>query len=129
MERLPFVRYTAVGINIAVAIIDPNPEESLIKKFLILESCSTDDLKLESVSLRFVYPVDNGRLNLTCEPGKFDDGKSRGIIVSANYHTDCLGENKIDEVKGIIQKFPDRSKHFEETVLRKLFLEGKRDGQ
>ncbi|HEC31517.1 MAG: hypothetical protein DRG59_06010 [Deltaproteobacteria bacterium] len=121
VEKLPFVRYTAVGINIGVAIKNSNPEDALITKFLRAKNCSVNDLKLKSVSLRFQYPLGNCRLNLSCEPGTFNGGSLKGILVNGNYHTDCPGDNPLLEAKENILKFSDRCKHFEGTVLQKLF--------
>jgi len=125
IEKLPHVRYTAVGINMAVALIHPKPEEFLIERFLVLKSCDVDDLHLKAVSLRFVYPVENGVLNLSCEPGVLEDkkpaSKSSSVIISANYHTECAGDSTVEEVKKAIETFPERCNHFDHAVITKIF--------
>ena len=126
VEKLPYVRYTAVGINMVALIKDPEPEKTLINKFLVVEKCSVGGLNLESASLRLVYPMEKGRLNLSCEPGTIESEQLKGIVVNANYHTDCPGSNPVQELKEIVFKFPDRCKHFEKTVLKKLFGKGRR---
>ena len=128
VEKLPYVRYTAVGINMVALIKDSNPEKTLIDKFLVAENCSVGGLNLESASLRLVYPMEKGRLNLSCEPGTIESEQLKGIVVNANYHTDCRGSDPVEEVKKIIFTFRDRCKHFEETVLKKLFLRRESNG-
>jgi len=126
VEKLPYVRYTAIGINMAALIKDPEPEKTLISKFLVAENCSVSSLNLESASFRFVYRMEKGRLNLTCEPGSIESDQLNGIVVNANYHTDCSGTNPVQELREIVLKFPDRCNHFEETVLKELFGKEKR---
>jgi len=122
IEKLPHVRYTAVGINIAVGMPHPSPEQFLIDKFL-----SFKDPQLKSTALRFVFSIDSGVLNLACNPGTIEEAgqgggavKLSGIIVNGNYHSELPGDNPLEEAKQVIATFPQRCDHFERTVIRKI---------
>jgi len=132
IEKLPHVRYTAVGINMAIVLVHPEPEKFLIERFLAFEHCNFDDLRLKAVGLRFTYPVDKAILNLSCDPGKVELRKSAdqilGVIVNANYHHELVGHNVVEEVKEAISTFRDRCAHFEDIVITKVFgIEGKNE--
>jgi hypothetical protein len=125
IESLPYVPYTAVGINITVALSHKKPEKYLIDRFLIQENCNVSGLNLEAAILHFIYPINNGVLNLHCEPGevKEDDPSSRNpvVLVKANYHVSCIGDEVVSEVKEAISAFSIRCKHFEDSVITEVF--------
>jgi len=124
VEKLPHVSYTAVGVNFtAIAPVD-DPEQYLIAHFTKQERCSFSDLPLQAVSLTFRYSVEQGTLNVRCEPRVGDQesaGSGRGVIVSANYHTDCRGDQPLGEVVKAISLYRQRLVHFQEVALVRLF--------
>lgn len=131
IEKLSFVRYKAVGINMALVLINSKPEEFLMTRFLVLDRCNFESLRLKAVGFRFSYAVDRAILNLACDPGKVQLRESAeevsGVIINANYHHELVGPDAAKEAKEAISTFKNRCLHLENAVLVKIFgTEGKK---
>ena len=112
----------------AVILTHSEPEKFLIERFLASDNSNVDNLRLKAVALRFVYPIDNGILNLSCNPDTGEQVEQKknaeqisGVIINANYHNELTGDNPVEEVKEAIATFRDRCRHFEHTVITKVF--------
>jgi len=126
IEKLPHVRYAAVGINFTAIVPCDNPEELFIQRFLKPGAWDTNPLLLKALALRFVYPLESGRLTLACEPGKLKrEGREIAVIrLDANYHTDLTADKPLDQARQALSLFPQRCEHFIKTATTVFGLEG-----
>jgi hypothetical protein len=126
IRTLPHVRYTAVGVNFAGFVECPDPERLLVERFLKSGPWNEGELALQSLGLRFAYPVSPGILHLSCDPGdirRVDEGASRrGILTSGNYHLDLGEVSPLDEAVNAMGRLPERAQHFAQAVGRILGL-------
>jgi len=124
---LPHVRYTAVGMNFGAILDDPDPSRHLMGQFLTPGPWNSDDLLVQELALRFVYSVDSGTLNLSCNPGDVRDNALnrtvKGIIINANYHFGLPGANPVREAVDTIGRFGDLSDHFNQVGKRIFEIE------
>jgi hypothetical protein len=94
-ETLPHVRYTAVGINFHSIAERTMPGEFLKEQFVKSGPWDSIDHPLKAVGLRFVYPIDEGRLILSLDAGeveKAEEGSPKTatvLFVRGNFHRDC----------------------------------------
>ena len=125
INKLEYVRYTAIGLNISTVLHSPKPENLLIEKFLTSGDWNKGNLKLKALALKFVYPLEKGVLNLSLDPGKIQrEGENfSGVIVKANYHTNLESENKLEEANEAVSEFSNRCDHFMQTIRRIFGLE------
>lgn len=92
---LPYVRYTAVGVNFLSALERADPESYLKSKFLKQGSWDSPSHPLTAVGLRLAYPLANGRLLLTLDTGQAERADREPgnpvdvVLASANFHRDC----------------------------------------
>ena len=113
---VPHVRYTAVGINYRFAIEVENADTYLKSQFLKEGPWDSEDNPINTVGLKFVYPVASGRLVLSIDGGIVSDTahveaqQESVIIANANFHRDldlskiptssqvsvCLNKNSTD---------------------------------
>lgn len=112
VEVVPHVRYTTVGINFQTAIEIDDHETYLKFRFLKKGSWDSDNNPIKSVGLKFVYPVDSGRLLLSLDSGTIvksvdkQEQKKSVIIANANFHRD-LDTTKLptsDQIPGCLNK-------------------------
>lgn len=124
IETLPHVLYKAVGINFGAILEDSDPSRRLIDKFLAQGVWNSEDLLVKELSLRFVYSLEGGTLNLSCDPGSVTDNTSnrtiKGIVLGANYHFDLPGGNPAKEAVDTLKKFTNLSDRFE-WVIKRIF--------
>lgn len=126
-EKLPHVKYRAVGINFKGFIECEAPKEILTRHFLKSEAANFLGNEPEAVGLRFVYALADARLRISFDVGNVtrtnEEKKRKGIIADANYHTDLKGENIIQEIKETTSLFSKRTESFIELVHDMLKLE------
>lgn len=117
IEKLPEVSYKSIGINIGIFIEHPSAETFLINHFLITKVF--EDIKPQAIRLNLMCPIDQTRLYFS-----FDTitGK-KGILLNANYHTDILPTNALEEAEKAIMLFSNRCCDCIEKT--KMILEGK----
>ncbi len=95
VSTLPYVRYTAAGINFSSAVELPDPDAYLKNRFLKKGSWDSPSHPLSAVGLRLAYPLPNGRLFLSLDVGEAErTDKEPGnlqavVLVSANFHREC----------------------------------------
>lgn len=96
VSQLAHVRYTAVGINFNAFYPVEKPKDLLVGKFLTRGPWNDEDLPLSGTKIQFSYTFPDYRLNISFDVGEknsAEQGTSEpGLIVSANYHTDCKSE-------------------------------------
>ena len=129
ITKLPHVPYSAVGINFDSILVNSEPEKYLINRFISKGPWNEGETLLKSVAIRFVYPIENAILNLSCQPGvsKLEkEQESSGIIINANYHLDLTPDKALEEAKRFILGFQERYSHLKKLITR-IFSEGEKD--
>jgi len=120
VEKLPHVRYIAVGVNFSAVLEDAEPSRQLIGRFLTEGAWNAGDLALKELSLRLVYSANGGILNLSCSPGSVLEASTglivKGVILNANYHFTLPGGNPLEEAVDAMMKFPHLGDHFIQVV-------------
>lgn len=97
IEVLPHVRYTAVGHNFKGFAELADATAFLTERFLKPGVWDSDKYPLKGVNLKFAYPSEGGRLNLTLDGATIEDRSGdepkqlHGVLVQANFHRDCSG--------------------------------------
>lgn len=124
ISTLPHVKYTAVGVNFAATIERPDPEQYIKLRFLAKGPWDQDDLQIKSAALTLQYGIERSMLRLIIDSGLVSsqrDGPAiASLLVSANYHTDLVSQNRLDEAKQAIAQYSARCDHFTDAVNRVL---------
>lgn len=95
VEILRHVRYSAVGINFRSLAEHAEPNAFLKERFLKSGPWDGDAHVLQGIGLKFVYLLDETRVTLTTESligTESSEGQSKvssGILIVANFHSDC----------------------------------------
>lgn len=103
VEILRHVRYSAVGINFRSLAEHAEPNAFLKERFLKSGPWDGDAHVLQGIGLKFVYLLDETRVTLTTESligTESSEGQSKessGILVYANFHSDCHGYPAADQ--------------------------------
>jgi hypothetical protein len=105
IEVLPHIPYQAVGINFSGAVTMADPGIYLKKHFFREGKWDTAEHPLESVGLKFMYPLAAGRAVLTMdEAHKVGNKDEEAILVNVNFHRDCVkAESANDQIANFIQ--------------------------
>ncbi len=116
VKTLPYVQYQAIGINFNGFIESPDADRIIIEKFIKTGSCDYKSNHLDSLGLRLIYKLSDARLRLACDSGKVakqeNEKEQQGILLSANYHADINGDNRIGKIRESTLLFAQRWKHF-----------------
>jgi len=126
IKTLPHVRYTGAGINLTALVECDHPEALLISRFLKPGEWNDEALPVKALGLNFAYDVPRAVLRLSCEAGTVKHpelGEKRGILLTANYHTDLPEPEALKEAEVVISLYPERCAHFSKTAKRVLGLE------
>jgi hypothetical protein len=129
IEVLPHVRYTAVGINFRTLVEMPDADAYVKGRFLKTGPWDSGERPLRAVSLTFSYALDGGRLNLSLEgaavlipEGDQQVGK-RGVLVSGNFHRDCVAYPSDKEVVAHIGRAAEDGERFRAALVGLLQIE------
>jgi len=127
VQKLPHVKYHAVGINFKAFIERTNPETLVMSHFLKAGIADLNGAHPEASGFSFVYKLNDVRLRLSFDSGKVkrpDSEKERsGILIDANYHTDLAGHNTLQEIQRTTSLFSEHYKHFIRATKGILALE------
>lgn len=127
VQKLPHVKYLAVGINFQVFIECANPEKFVMDRFLKPGIADFEGTHLEASGLRFVYSLPSTRLRISLDSGKVNppnNAKQRsGILIDANYHMDLPGENTNEEIEEATSLHAHHYTHFVNVTHSILGLE------
>lgn len=120
IEKLEYVRYTAVGVNFTAAIEQDHPESFIIRRFLVAGPWNDDKNKMSALGLRFVYQLPQATLTWSCDAGQFkragENETRKGIVISGNYQCDVTSESVLDDTKKAISRFPEYCDHFSQIT-------------
>lgn len=123
---LPHVRYTGVGINFRILAELNDPEAFLKERFLKSGPWSQESNPLLGINLTFVYPYEDGRLNISLQgsalvrPEGEKAEKIQGVLAHANYHRDCQGYPTDKIVLAHIGRAVNDEKNFGASLARLL---------
>jgi hypothetical protein len=126
IKTLPHVRYTGAGINITAFVECANPETLIINRFLKPGEWNDESLIVKALGLNFVYEIPRAVLRLSCEAGTVrhpEIGEKRGLLLTANYHTELPETEALKDAEGAIALYAERCVHFSKTAKRILGLE------
>jgi len=125
VKTLPHVRYTGVGINITAFVECINPETFLITRFLKPGEWNDEILAVRDLGLNFVYEAPQAVLRLSCVAGTVrhsEIGEKRGILLTANYHTDLPELETLKKAEEVMALYPECCVHFSKVAKRILGL-------
>ena len=125
VEKLPHVRYSAVGVNFRGFSSCDDPERLLIGRFLKSGPWNDELRQMKSFGSRFVYHLENVVLRISLDSGtvRRDETKQPGIIFNGNYHTDLSEEKCLEELRTAIGHWSERCSHFASLASVILGLE------
>ncbi len=122
IEVLPHVRYTAVGHNFKGFAECEDAEAYLEERFLKRGVWDSDKYPLDGLSLKFVYPLEGGRFNLSLDAATIVDRSGdepkelHGILAQANYHRDCQGYPTNEQVIEHLSHTTSDWEHFQSSI-------------
>jgi hypothetical protein len=121
IQKLPYVRYTAIGVNFTGLWPCLQPVEELVERFLKQGSWNDSNNRPQGLTLNLVYPSSPGQCRFSLDPGVVTHQptgeRQAGIVAKANYHSEIDGVTAAEQ---IIALFQQRIEHF--TELTKVFL-------
>jgi len=127
VQKLPHVKYQAVGINFKGFIECADPEILVMDHFLKPGIADFKGAHPEASGFRFVYNLDNVRLRLSFDSGKVkraeDENERSGILIDANYHIDLAGNNIPQEIERATALYSVHYNHFTKATRSILALE------
>jgi hypothetical protein len=116
VEKLPYVRYTAVGINLTGVYEMRVAERLLIDRFIRSGPWSDDKLHLKSVGIRFVFDALGAVFRLSFDPGKITNlekpEEKTGVVVAGNYNFDVDPSAPMKTALAGIAHYTDCVAHF-----------------
>ncbi len=123
-EKLPHVRYVAVGINLTSFWPVADPTNLIIERFIKEGPWNTAGMPLKSTRQNFTYLFEGHQLNMTIETGKKQigqpPGEQIGIIMHGNYHSNLSSRDPLESLRSLLGQAEMRKEHFKSTA--KLFL-------
>lgn len=128
VQKLPHVKYQAVGINFKGFIECADPETLVMGRFLKPGIADFNGAHPEASGFRFVYQLDDVRLRLSFDSGKVkradSENERSGILIDANYHMDLAGRNIHQEIERATSLYSVHYNHFTKATRSILALEG-----
>ena len=128
LEKLPHVRYSAIGVNFSGYVECSAPGEWILKRFL-KDIATIEEMRPSGMSLKLEFPVPDGVLNLTCEAGTVRPAQTLQerpcLLVSGNYHTFIPDQNPLAEATKAINLCPERLVHFVKVTDNVFGFDGK----
>jgi hypothetical protein len=124
VTTLPHVPYTSVGVNFSAAFVNNDPEGLLVKRFLKDGPWNESPDRVSAVGLRLVYPLDGGHLRVSLDSGEIEDpasgtrGRVRVVVVGGNFHHDCSGANRADDLVPFLRRVGGFWDRFSEVAGR-----------
>jgi len=113
-EKLPHVRYTALGVNFNGFCLRQAPEQFLIEKYLKAGPWDDQPRPMKAFGARFVYHVDDAVLRVEIDGGNIQrEGQPEpAVIVNANFHSKLPGEESLEALNKLAIRWPARLAEF-----------------
>ena len=124
VTTLPHVPYTSVGVNFSAAVVNDDPDGFLVERFLKDGAWNKSPDRVNAVDLRLVYPLDGGHLRVSLDSGEIEDlasgalGRHRVVVVGGNFHHDCSGANRADDLLPFLRRVSGFWDRFSEVASR-----------
>lgn len=130
IETLPHVDYHAIGINPKGHVVADTEEQA--RYYILNHLIASGPWKLfegnqPKVTTQFVYPIEQGSLNLTLEDSFLSPPGQKPVpilILTSNFHRDIVAESnkeKVAKVTKIIQSWKEDVETFR-SLVEKTFL-------
>jgi len=91
-----------------------------MERFLRSGPWNDQDRPVRALGLRFVYPLEQGLLNLACDGGRVGPDESgeghEGLFLTANYNMDLSEGEALRDAEMALSLFPQRCTHFVEIA-------------
>jgi len=127
VQKLPHVKYLAVGFNFKGFIERAQPEALIMALFLKPGIADLNGAHPEASGFRFVYRLNDVRLRLSFDSGKVkragNENERNGILIDANYHVDLAGQNIHQEIEKATSLYSQYYGHFTMATRSILALE------
>lgn len=125
IEKLPHVRYKAVGLNLHGFVRCDNPEAFIIDRFLKEGAWNDESHPVKAFGARFVYPIEDVTLRFSCDAGTLqrEGEEQRAILVNGNYHSEMSEGETVERATQLIARHSERYQHFEDVAKHILGLE------
>lgn len=127
VQKLPHVKYQAVGINFKGFIECAEPERLVMNRFLKPGIADFNNKHPKASGFRFVYDLNDVRLRLSFDTGKVkraeDKNERTGIVIDSNYHMDLAGKSIDQEIESATSLYAEHHDHFIQTIRTILALE------
>ncbi len=112
VEKLPHVRYKAVGVNFVTFSDCENSDEYMVARFLRPGIWNDDELTPISMGVQLAYQITGATLNLSLKPGRSskqgEEPARVGIVLEGNCHRDTQStEEVLTSINGFKQKLKD----------------------
>lgn len=118
--KLPYVHYTAVGINLTAFVPYEDAASFIIQHFVKDGPWKNDKLRLVEAKQNFIYAFKDHMLNMSIEGGvkKKDDQEKvqSGIVFHANYHAQCSNNDPLGSVQFHLSQAVNRKEHFKQVI-------------
>lgn len=122
IKKLPYVRFTAVGVNLDGIIPTSDADAILLRKFIGQGAWLAN---LQGIALGFTYLHGDAILRVNLEKGGallVKDNKSiEGIVVKGNYHINIPGDVPLsvskNKLMSVVSDFVSYRKHFNDTLV------------
>lgn len=117
-EKLPHVRYKAVGVNFNGFCLCDDPERFLIERFVKDGPWNDETRPMKAMGARFLYHVDAAALRLGIDGGRVQQGTQQksAVIVNANFHSELPEEQPLDSLRGLVTRWSDRLDCFVDLI-------------
>lgn len=126
VQKLPHVKYEAVGINFKGFIECADSEKIVMNRFLKPGIASFNGVNPKASGLSFVYHLDDVRLRLSFDSGKVkhaeNEKERNGILIDANFHMDLAGQNINQEIERATSFYSVHYSHFIKAIRSILAL-------
>ncbi len=125
IEKLPHVRYTAVGVNLHGSVLCEDPENYIIRRFLKSGPWDSSGLGMTALGLRFLCTVEDAVLRIGCDGGMLrrDEQEQKTILVTGNFHSDLPEDGCLDALRSALGRWSDRCRVFGDSANVLLGLE------
>lgn len=128
VQKLPHVKYQALGINFTGFIECAESEKLVMDRFLKPGIADFNGAHPQASGFRFVYRLNDIRLRLSFDSGKVkradNENERSGILIDANYQMDLPGRNIHQEIERSTSLYSVHYNHFTKVTRSILALEG-----
>jgi len=114
VEKLPHVRYKAVGVNFSACCLRKQPEQFLIERFLKGGAWNDETRSPRAFGARFVYQIEDTVLRLVFDAGQIHhQGKPESaLLINGNYHSELPDVEPMKALRKLVGRWGERLEHF-----------------